>query len=104
MGFKEGESGNPLGRPKGVRNRETEMIRGFLEKLVTDNQETIKIDFESLRPIQRIRLIIDLLPYVVPKLQATSLELDLNSLPDEAIDKLYDKIMSAVTTSNDDDK
>ena len=74
MGLK-GKTNNPNGRPKGSSNHNLAKLRFVIEKLVDDNLENIKDDIKVLEPKDRIKIIIDLLQYVVPKLQATQLNI-----------------------------
>ena len=45
MTFIKGESGNPMGRPKGSLNRNTARLRELISGFLNSNFETISIDF-----------------------------------------------------------
>lgn len=75
MGLK-GKTNNPNGRPKGSLNHNTIKIRSAINEIIDGNLEKFKKDINNLEPKDRIRVIIDLLQYAVPKLQATQLDID----------------------------
>lgn len=87
------EKGNP-GKPKGAKNKVNAEIRGLIQKLFDDNYKIIQDDLESLEPKDRLKFISDLLPYLLPKLQSTThnTEIDLDSMTEEDLDKLIDRI------------
>ncbi len=93
MAFEKGISGNPDGRPRGAVNRTSsqlrEMIAGFLET----NFDRVQADFLELKPRDRVKLYCDLLQYGLPRLQAVQLETDIERLPDDQIDELYQRII-----------
>jgi hypothetical protein len=94
MGLKPGQTNNPNGRPKGSTNRLTQTIREQIQNLFDDNFETIQQDLEGLEPKDRLKFMIDLLPYLMPKLQSTtySQKIDLDSMTDEDLDILIERI------------
>lgn len=56
------------GRPLGAKNKISETMRDGLAEVLNGEIADLKERFESLYDIQRIELLIKLLPYVVPKL------------------------------------
>lgn len=95
MPFKKGESGNPSGRPAGSKNKATELVKTLIETMITDNADQLKDHFKALRGKDKLKAFIDLLPYVVPRLQSTSLDIDLEKLSDEQLDELYNRIINS---------
>lgn len=89
------EAGNP-GRPKGAKNKTSGQIRDKIQTLFDDNFETIQEDLESLEPKDRLKFLTDLLPYLVPKLQNTTLNqtIDLDSMDEADLDILIDRIVN----------
>lgn len=87
------EKGNP-GKPKGAKNKVNTELRGLIQKLFDDNFDKIQEDLEILEPKDRLKFISDLLPYLLPKLQSTThnTEIDLNAMTEEDLDKLIDRI------------
>jgi hypothetical protein len=69
------------GRPIGAKNKISEAMRESLADVLKGEIEGLKERFESLYNIQRIELMIKLLPYIVPKL-ATEININEQSNPD----------------------
>tara|TARA_R110000803_G_scaffold13153_4_gene37163 strand:+ start:725 stop:1027 length:303 start_codon:yes stop_codon:yes gene_type:complete len=69
--FKEGQSGNPNGRPKGSANKTTNTIREAFTKLVEDNLENMTIwlsDVAADSPREALDIINKMAEYTTPKL------------------------------------
>jgi len=64
---------NENGRPKGAVNKNTTEIREHFQNLVSDNLEQLNDDLNSLEPLQRLKIVIELAKFVVPTLKATEL-------------------------------
>ena len=104
MAQRKGQTGNPHGRPRGKPNKVTIPLREFVSELINDNRKTIKADLGKIDPQQRLVIIERLMAFVIPKMQSidasvqiaeeyNQLERLLNAAPDEAIQKIADKIM-----------
>lgn len=75
MGF---EKGNTLGgKKKGTKNKVTKAVKQGFEKLLNDNLNGLQSDLESLKPSERLKIILDLANYVLPKMKA--IEMDVTS-------------------------
>ena len=87
------EKGNP-GKPKGAKNKVNTQLRDLIQQLFDDNFDKIQEDLEILEPKDRLKFISDLLPYLLPKLQSTThnTEIDLDSMTEEDLDKLIERI------------
>lgn len=96
MPFKPGVSGNKAGRPKGVPNKTTGTVKRLVEGLILNNAGDIKQQFKWMTGKDKVKAFCDLLPYVVPRLQNTALDIEIEKLSDEQLDELYAKIMSSV--------
>ena len=91
-GFKKGQSGNPNGRPKGLRNRST-VLKEFLEAtLKTKNPITGKD--EDLTVEQRMAL--SMIAQVLTKGNVQAW----NSIKDDVYGKITDKIESNLTITD----
>ena len=64
---------NINGRPKGSSNKNTAELKAVISQIIDKNLETIEADFKELDAKERIRLTIDLMAYVMPKLKAVEL-------------------------------
>ncbi len=68
MAFKKG---NKLGgRTPGAKGKANQQIKESFKLLIENNLDTLQNDLESLAPKDRIKMIIDLASYVVPKLKS----------------------------------
>jgi hypothetical protein len=67
MGLKKGQSNNRKGRPKGSGNKVTKPIRELITSLVEENIDKFQSDYDSLEPRRKVKVIIDLLGFVMPK-------------------------------------
>jgi hypothetical protein len=80
MGF---EKGNNLGgRKDGSKNKVTQDIRKAFENLINNNIETMQKDLDALESKDRLRMIIDLSAYVIPKLKQIELEASASVIED----------------------
>jgi hypothetical protein len=73
------------GRPKGSKNKLNADIRERIQNLFDDNFERIQEDLEGLEPRERLKFLTDLLPYLVPKLQAATLNHEGLEFPAEPV-------------------
>jgi hypothetical protein len=64
------------GRTKGAVNKNTAEIRDAFLLLVSNNLEKMDADLNSLEPLQRMKMIIELSKFVVPTLKATELSVE----------------------------
>ena len=97
--------GNP-GRPKGSTNKFRDKVKQFLEA----NWPKLQEDFDNMEPTARVKLMADLLPYVVSRLQSTSItddegntvhpQIDLNKLSDSALHELLNSINDESNSGN----
>ena len=70
------QKGNNLGgRTPGAKNKTTETIRNAFNELLENNLPRIQTDLDQLEPKDRLKFIIDLSAFVIPKLKATEIVL-----------------------------
>ena len=90
--YKEGQSGNPNGRPKGAKNKIGVDLRDIISEFLTEQFPVIVEDFKTLKPRERARVYSELLQYGLPKLQAISLETQLETLTDGQLGIILDRL------------
>jgi len=77
MPFKPGQSGNPNGKPKGIKNKKSDEVRGMFQKLIdTIGFDQLAEDIKELKPKERIDVLLGLSEFVIPKLNRTTLSGD----------------------------
>jgi hypothetical protein len=80
MKFKEGQSGNPTGKPKGAKNKITLEMRELLKLIIEKEINLIPSYLTKIKkPETRLKILTELLPYVLPKLQNTDLKIESNN-------------------------
>lgn len=77
MSLPKGRTNNPNGRPAGSQNKELLEYRNFIKKFVLDFNMSgqFKKVFSKLSPNEKMKVYLDLMQYVTPKLQSVSNEL-----------------------------
>lgn len=93
MPFEPGHSGNPGGRPKGTSNKLTSKTREQLAILLDGGYKKLQDELNKLEGKEYVSAYTNLLPYVVPRLQNTSLDINPEDLSDEQLDYIIQTIM-----------
>lgn len=78
MAFVKGQSGNPKGREKGSKNRATTELRDFFRDLLEQNREQIVEDLAAIDPLSRLRIIVELSSFVLPRLATVQANVNAN--------------------------
>ena len=63
-----------LGTRKGVGNRVTNEVRRSFQLLIENNLERLQNDLDELEPKDRIRFILEMAKFILPTLQAVSID------------------------------
>lgn len=100
MAQRKGQTGNRNGRPAGSPNKITADLRLKINAIVDKQIDSIEQDLQSLEPMQRLQIVEKLLSYCVPKLQAQSFDIDLNTLSDEQLDQVINHLKINDNDSN----
>lgn len=77
MAFRNRELASKAGKlstRKGIPNRNTQQVRKAFQMLINNNIEQMQSDIDALTPKDRLKFIIDLSKFVLPQLQAVSME------------------------------
>jgi hypothetical protein len=61
---------NKDGRPKGAKNKVNTTIRDAFTLLLENNIEQLQSDLDKLHPLNRVKLILELATFVIPKLKS----------------------------------
>jgi hypothetical protein len=86
--FEKGKSGNPSGRPRGIRSKTTEQIRRTISRFISGNLTQLQTDFNELKtPRERLAFIEKMLKFILPPPQD-----ELMRLSDEDLDRLINKL------------
>jgi len=99
------------GRQQGTQNKISVELKTWVSALIDHNRRLFENDLKSVEPVQRLAIMEKMLAYCVPKLQSLDtkeqirleyLELErlLKASPDEAVQRIADKIMTLRELSN----
>jgi hypothetical protein len=83
---------NPNGRPKGIPNKITNDLRQWGGEFIDGQREQIVRDWQALEPKDRIMMFEKLMRFVLPTLQATTLQTDFERLPDDQLDYIINEL------------
>lgn len=90
--FKQGESGNPKGRPKGAKGKTSKDLKAMLSKLVSDNIANVQNDLNALDPKERLAMLEKLMAYVVPKATTTQNNINVDKLTEDQINQIIESL------------
>ena len=80
MPFKSGDKNiNKFGRPKGSKNRSSEMQKVNIQRLINEGLDFMKEDYHKIReedPAKALTLLIKLLEFSIPKLKAVDMTIE----------------------------
>jgi len=89
-------SENQAGRKKGVRNRSTSEIRDSFQILLEENLEQLREDIRSLEPRERVKFMLDLATFIIPKMKS----IQMNDTSEETIEIRFDEILQWSSSDN----
>jgi len=73
------------GRAKGTPNKLTADTKSWIVGVLDKNRKLFEKDLKRLEPHQRVAIFEKLLAYSIPKMQATTAQIDFGSLSDEQL-------------------
>ena len=92
--YKQGESGNPAGRKKGVPNKVARPIKEQLSDFLNEKIQELPGIWEKLSARDKANFIKDLVPYFVAQLQTIQVGLEFSQLSDEQLDEIINGLIS----------
>jgi hypothetical protein len=80
-------------RRKGSVNRTSAETKTIINKMLSDCLDTIESDLQRIKPLERINVVLGLLPYLLPKLRSSENRLDFNKLDTEEIKHAVNQLL-----------
>jgi uncharacterized protein (UPF0305 family) len=96
MAQEKGKTGNPNGRPKGAPNRITTEMRTWIQQLINSSRSQLEQDLNILEPKDRWQIVERLMNYCIPKQSAVDADIKLNTLTDEQLDHVINKLLNQI--------
>lgn len=81
--FKAGVPNPKQGRKKGSPNKVKQTTREMIQDIIDHHLPKVMEDIKKLTPGQRVKAINDLLQYVVPKMQASTSDVNINATKEQ---------------------
>lgn len=75
------------GRKRGTPNRSTEQLRSAVHSFVEHNWDSIQIDYDAMKPAERLSFINSLLRHVLPD------PISIERLTESQLDQLYEYLL-----------
>ena len=96
MGLKKGMTNNPKGKPPGTLNKLSRDMKQTIHEFLTENWNEVVIEFHKLKGKDKLNFYKDMMQYDLPKMQAMAVsgELNFKEMPEEAIDRIADKLIN----------
>jgi len=89
-------SENQAGRKKGVRNRSTSEIRDSFQILLEENLEQLREDIRSLEPKERVKFMLDLATFIIPKMKS----IQVNDTSEDTIEINFNEVLQWSSSDN----
>ena len=89
------------GRVKGTPNKTTLATKEFIQAILDENQEQLKEDLKNLAAKDRVNALLGLLPYIIPKQQATTATLAVERLTEDEISDMAGLILNSIHSDED---
>jgi hypothetical protein len=64
------------GRPKGAKDKATKEVRERFQMILDDNIGQLQNDLNKLKPNERVKLVLELAQYCLPKLKSTEMKVE----------------------------
>lgn len=92
--FKEGQSGNPNGRPKGSENKATGELRQVISDVLKSELTPVKLRkmLRGMKDPDRLNFMVRLMDFVLPKLKQQSVDVSFEDLSEDVLNQVFQKI------------
>ncbi len=84
------------GRVKGSPNKVTSSVKEWLVEVINQNRPQMEADIRALEPKDRLQILEKFMQYAIPKQQAVSAKVDIDTLSDEQLDLLVSELTKDV--------
>ena len=95
MGLPKGRTNNPAGKPIGSNSKPVGDLRRWVGEFIEGQRDQIVSDWQALEPKDRIVMFEKLMRFVLPTLQATTLQTDFHKMTDAELDYIIDGLKQA---------
>jgi hypothetical protein len=95
MGLPKGRTNNPAGKPIGSNSKPVGDLRRWVGEFIEGEREQIVSDWKALEPKDRIVMFEKLMRFVLPTLQATTLQTDFERMTDAELDYIIEGLKQA---------
>lgn len=85
------------GRTKGTPNRISGTLKEWISSVIDKNRMQFEADIGKLEPKDRVLLIEKLMQYIVPKQAAQKVDIDFDTLSDEQLQNIINKLTDGMT-------
>ena len=71
------EKGNSVGgRKKGSINKSKKIVKDNLSSILENNMDRLQEDLDALEPKDRVKLILEIASYIIPKMKSVEVDVD----------------------------
>ena len=84
------------GRKKGTINKTTSEIRDSFQMLLEDNLEQLREDIRSLEPKERVKFMLDLATFIIPKMKS----IQVNDTSEDTIEINFNEVLQWSSSDN----
>lgn len=96
MGLRKGQCNNRGGKPVGALNKMSRDMKLTIHEFLTENWDEVVIEFHKLKGKDKLNFYKDMMQYDLPKMQAMAVsgELNFREMPEEALDKICERLIN----------
>lgn len=100
MGLKKGMTNNPAGRTPGALNKISKDLRTNISDFLNDNFDDFVAAYNKLEGKDKVSVYIDLIPFVVARMQASSVTIDIEAEKKRISDLFPDELTLDLSNVN----